>query len=750
MQQMIKRFLLIGSLIVGLPSAWGFALLGPVNNGGDDWQATLIGYNPLSLGSAPPYLVDGLLTGPKNLGEEYRRNTPVMYYACNTSFLDYFGTNGLAAINAAFSVFNGLTNVDNYSSDLSEFPLNSMSENYLAFEFEMLDLKSVTMSLLMEQLGLADAVRYIWALHNRYLPPGATCTTPGPGNGVVYMVVQRNFDITASPLNQLQYSAYVNGALYTYSIDENCGVSGASPPDVDAIEVPTDPLSDYNPPVASGNGVDFLYYGNYYTSLTRDDVAGLRYLYSTNNYNTESPTPGVLLEASNNPTILVTTSDLGALVTSAQTNSPAVIAGLFPGVVASATSYFTNLLTPVVVTYATNYYGEPFGTPPHIITITNGYTNAIIQWYVTSFANVVTNSYQPSSTAILQTTTFGSPVGAPFGSPFVTTTSSKKIVQTNTPTGDYFLIPAGSCGLTVVKVWQTNVVSTTNLLTVAINPDGSFITQSLINYYTNHIIEVRPCNFVAPTPQLYQGIGQLQFKQANYDSLLGQLFQPITNVYTMVMVSNSQPYRQTFQRVVTQPDFQFAAADLAAGPAALWIVTEYSRNINFDQGNILPGLAGPGVINPSTLITYDKVGPTYMNVAPTYQNGPYNPNNGPFSDFIWGSFDGSTNVPVIYPNGTSITNLAAAVLVQISPSSLPNGAVNAAYNQSLQVTGGSFNPPFSWSLVELSPGLPPGLTLSPSGTISGTPTQSGKFDFVVQLTDSVSRYLQRIYSITIN
>ena len=32
----------------------------------------------------------------------------------------------------------------------------------------------------------------------------------------------RNYDITASPLNQVQYSPYVNGTLYTYYLFEDC------------------------------------------------------------------------------------------------------------------------------------------------------------------------------------------------------------------------------------------------------------------------------------------------------------------------------------------------------------------------------------------------------------------------------------------------------------------------------------------------------------------------------------------------
>ncbi|HTQ50481.1 MAG TPA: putative Ig domain-containing protein, partial [Candidatus Acidoferrales bacterium] len=62
--------------------------------------------------------------------------------------------------------------------------------------------------------------------------------------------------------------------------------------------------------------------------------------------------------------------------------------------------------------------------------------------------------------------------------------------------------------------------------------------------------------------------------------------------------------------------------------------------------------------------------------------------------------------------------------------------------------------PYNWALTSGSAGLPPGLSLSSNGVISGTPTQSGTFDnIVVQMTDStvpIARIVDLVYSITIN
>ena len=99
-----------------------------------------------------------------------------------------------------------------------------------------------------------------------------------------YFVVQRNYDIVSSPLNQVQYSPYINDMLYTYQIEEFC--TGPNPLAL-AFPETVDPLADTYSPVASATDVS-IDWGDFYTGLTRDDAAGLRYLLQTNNVNWET------------------------------------------------------------------------------------------------------------------------------------------------------------------------------------------------------------------------------------------------------------------------------------------------------------------------------------------------------------------------------------------------------------------------------------------------------------------------------
>ncbi|MBL8167193.1 MAG: putative Ig domain-containing protein [Acidobacteria bacterium] len=82
--------------------------------------------------------------------------------------------------------------------------------------------------------------------------------------------------------------------------------------------------------------------------------------------------------------------------------------------------------------------------------------------------------------------------------------------------------------------------------------------------------------------------------------------------------------------------------------------------------------------------------------------------------------------------------------ITVSPTSLPNGTVGSNYNQSLSASGGTAAYTFSFS-----GNLPTGLSLTPGGTLSGTPTAAGSFTFTVTATDSKNCTGSRQYTVVI-
>ena len=69
----------------------------------------------------------------------------------------------------------------------------------------------------------------------------------------------------------------------------------------------------------------------------------------------------------------------------------------------------------------------------------------------------------------------------------------------------------------------------------------------------------------------------------------------------------------------------------------------------------------------------------------------------------------------------------------VATTGLPDAAINQPYSQQLTASGGTVS---AWSVVGGSP--PPGVTVSPTGVVSGTPTAAGQFGFTVQASGSTN------------
>lgn len=78
---------------------------------------------------------------------------------------------------------------------------------------------------------------------------------------------------------------------------------------------------------------------------------------------------------------------------------------------------------------------------------------------------------------------------------------------------------------------------------------------------------------------------------------------------------------------------------------------------------------------------------------------------------------------------------SSAVPLSVTTTSLPGGTVGASYSAQLAASGGTT--PYSWALGAGS-SLPPGLTLSSAGAISGTPAVAGSYGFTVVVVDGSS------------
>ena len=778
MLRFFKKLAVLAVLLTGVQVSHGFALLGPF----EPYQTPAFNFNPayLNIDQFGDLVVLGDLGGPHNIAEEFRRNTPVMYYACDATYWEYFGSNGVAAVDQAFGIMNSLTNVSAYSADLSEFPLKSQQMNYEAQNLYLTDVKSMTLHLLVEQMGLSQPERFTWTMHARIM--GSPCPLAGE-----YLIIKRNFDILQTSLNQTPYSSYVNGVLYTYGVLEYC----TGTPIAETIPYAVDPTAETYTSVAADPGPHRAIFslagfpgfnpggvglnvGGYYTYLTRDDVAGLRYLLRADNYNPEASGVNTVQFVTNNtPLILTNLFDLGLLADQAATNSAANLQALYPGLlVEDTTNWFAlgwNTNISLVVTSSPFWPAGTFS----VIAVTNREPFPIT-YFGHTFGNIITNSFSPRRTYRTQTILPSTSPFAPAGSPTTLATNTSGPINIRGVSGSFYLIPTNFCAIKILGTLFTNVVATTNI--IASTPIGGdtnqTVTVSTITYFTNNWLIYLPVTCPENTVALRQGVERVQFQRRDFDSLIGAFWAPATNRYTLVELTNNALRPQLIERVVRRPDFLFTASDQGLPNTYNGTVL---RDINFNRGVTNGLVAGPGTVTSPTTINFNKIGASYWNLLDfnLFNSSLLSPlfvsdETTAIQGILWASFDGTTNAPVLYPNGTSLASFVSQLFLRVSTqpaavnnngiAQLPDGNHGAAYLNTLSVTGGL--QPYTWSLAPGSSGFPGGLNFvnvtntgesiqlsTGAGTLTAAPAT---YDFTVRVTDAASRFVDMPFALTIN
>lgn len=95
------------------------------------------------------------------------------------------------------------------------------------------------------------------------------------------------------------------------------------------------------------------------------------------------------------------------------------------------------------------------------------------------------------------------------------------------------------------------------------------------------------------------------------------------------------------------------------------------------------------------------------------------------------------------------TGLLSAQITITSPNVLLPASVAVSY-EPYGLTGTGGTPPYTWTVIGVgAQGLPPGMTLAASGTISGQPTATGQFTPLIKVTDSVGNSATQQFSLLV-
>ena len=171
------------------------------------------------------------------------------------------------------------------------------------------------------------------------------------------------------------------------------------------------------------------------------------------------------------------------------------------------------------------------------------------------------------------------------------------------------------------------------------------------------------------------GVDKVSFVKLGFDSILGITFQTYSISYQDRYLipnrngaaSTSTLANRTVTRTINVPDIIITAADLGTDATTgfpivaeftvAWVKSAqlaYTANPNLvPPSGIAGGVPGPGTIDVPRRIGLSKIGPTYSR---TFAEGDA------ARFFLWSTFDGTTNLPVIYPKGTSVREVESAII----------------------------------------------------------------------------------------
>lgn len=238
----------------------------------------------------------------------FRWNSPHFIYSFDASFIQYFGQEGMDAVHDAFSVMNDFFVNEDYegvtSLDLAKHGFvgnyNTTWINTTAKNAQIIDIKSIVLGMLVNQLGIGNPHRWAFSITGQ--------RSNVINSQVIFETRLRNYDpITQAP------SDSINGVKYSYRLIHNATSQIGVLPTfqfADMEEFTTDTGAGAWSSVAAITDAFFgntslwwtdtpslFDFGVYYDgrnamggqfqprhALTYDDAGGLKYLYSTNNY----------------------------------------------------------------------------------------------------------------------------------------------------------------------------------------------------------------------------------------------------------------------------------------------------------------------------------------------------------------------------------------------------------------------------------------------------------------------------------
>ena len=262
-----------------------------------------------------------------------------------------------------------------------------------------------------------------------------------------------------------------------------------------------------------------------------------------------------------------------------------------------------------------------------------------------------------------------------------------------------------------------DAMGATNTVTLAFN-----VTQSTLQFLFNTIPAATVGQLFTFTPTATGGTGPYTF------SVVGNLPAGLT-ISPAGVISGVPSQEGTFNLTLRGQDALGAVVQANYGfvvsGAGFRISTATLNTIRVNQP-FTQTLATAGGTGTSSFVVQSGTLPTGLTLSMAGVLSGTATTAGSYTFTIRATDGSSLNAVATY------TVIVSAPIVNFANTSLVSGTIGQAYNQTISVSGGTG--PYTYVISAGS--LPPGLTLSSSGALVGSPTGTGTFNFTVRATDA--------------
>jgi hypothetical protein len=311
-----------------------------------------------------------------------------------------------------------------------------------------------------------------------------------------------------------------------------------------------------------------------------------------------------------------------------------------------------------------------------------------------------------------------------------------------------YAVTGGSLPAGLLLSTSTGTISGTPLFSGTLNFSITVTDSSSQTATTAYSITVNPAVAVNPMSDVYRTVGQTATINPSATGGTSPITWSISPSFSSPTFNSSTGTFSAIVNNAVNTTLTFTATDANGSSSSQSVTVRASAALSFSANNPPNGIIGASYSH--TLVANGGRAPFTFTATTPLPTGLSLSSSGSITGTPVTQGTTNFNVSLMDANGATASGSASITVIPgltISSSGLSPITVSGPQSGSFQASGG-LGGPFTYSISAGS--LPPGLSLSPGGVVSGTATTAGTYNFTVSATGLSSVSGSQAFSWTVN